>query len=80
MKDAPESNGRREFLATSGKYLLLTGAAAVAWESILAGRPEAAPNYNAVDHWWAMTIDIEKCIGCGNCVRWDTGSRKSTAL
>ena len=21
------------------------------------------------DHWWAMMIDIEKCIGCGNCVR-----------
>lgn len=69
MNEKPESNGRREFLATSGKYLLLTGAAAVAWDSILAGRPEAAPNYKAVDHWWAMTIDIEKCIGCGNCVR-----------
>jgi Fe-S-cluster-containing dehydrogenase component len=21
------------------------------------------------EHYWAMTIDIEKCIGCGNCVR-----------
>ena len=20
-------------------------------------------------HWWAMIIDPEKCIGCGNCVR-----------
>ena len=21
------------------------------------------------DHWWGMIIDIDKCIGCGNCVR-----------
>ena len=21
------------------------------------------------DHWWGMFIDIDKCIGCGNCVR-----------
>ena len=34
------------------------------------GRPETAPNYDAdrplVGRW---SIDIEKCIGCGNCVR-----------
>ena len=60
---------RREFLETGGKYLLLTAASSQAIEAVLAGTPEAAPNYHTADHWWAMAIDIEKCIGCGNCVR-----------
>jgi Fe-S-cluster-containing dehydrogenase component len=21
------------------------------------------------EHWWGMLVDIDKCIGCGNCVR-----------
>ena len=60
---------RRRFLVDSGKFLLLTGAAARAFDFVRAGEPQAAPNYKLTDHWWAMTIDIEKCIGCGNCVR-----------
>ena len=60
---------RREFLLQSSKCLLLTGAAATAFDSVLAGTPEAAPNYAMSEHWWAMAIDVEKCIGCGNCVR-----------
>ena len=39
----------------------------MAWEHILAGQPEQAPNYRTTDHWWAMTIDIDKRIGSGNC-------------
>ena len=54
---------------TRRKVLMLLPAAAVAWEYVLAGTPEAAPNYNRTQHWWAMLIDITKCIGCGNCVR-----------
>jgi len=50
-------------------FLSLTGAAAVAWEYLLAGKPEDSPNYKVAEHWWAMLIDISKCIGCGNCVR-----------
>ena len=50
-------------------FITLTGAAAVAWENVLAGAPEDSPNYKITDHWWAMLIDIDKCIGCGNCVR-----------
>ena len=45
------------------------GAATKAWDFILAGTPEAAPGYEVTRHWWAFYIDIEKCIGCGNCVR-----------
>lgn len=60
---------RRRFLLSAGKFIVLTGAARSAIEYVLAGTPEQAPSYKTSDHWWAMTIDIEKCIGCGNCVR-----------
>ncbi len=34
-----------------------------------AGEPDRAPNYTMSDHWWAMVIDVETCIGCGTvCV------------
>jgi tetrathionate reductase subunit B len=49
--------------------LLLLPAAAVAWKHVLAGTPEASPNYTMSQHWWSMLIDLPKCIGCGNCVR-----------
>lgn len=54
---------------TRRQLLILLPATAAAWESILAGTPEASPNYTATEHWWGMLIDISKCIGCGNCVR-----------
>ena len=60
---------RRAFLQDAGKFILLTGAATLAWDYVVAGAPEQAPNYTATDHWWGMTIDIDKCIGSGNCVR-----------
>jgi tetrathionate reductase subunit B len=59
---------RRTFLMASGKLFALTGAAALAWDHVIAGTPELAPNYRTTDHWWAMIVDIEKCIGCGKCV------------
>jgi Fe-S-cluster-containing dehydrogenase component len=60
---------RRQFLLGTGRLLVLTGAASVAWDAIVEGQPETAPNYTMTDHWWGMVIDIEKCIGCGQCVR-----------
>ncbi|MBI2840999.1 MAG: 4Fe-4S dicluster domain-containing protein [Acidobacteria bacterium] len=60
---------RREFLLQTGKLLILTSSAAAALEYVLAGTPEEAPGYTVADHYWAMMIDIEKCIGCGNCAR-----------
>jgi Fe-S-cluster-containing dehydrogenase component len=54
---------------TRRQLLILLPAAAVAWEHVLAGTPENAPNYKAAEHWWGMLIDITKCIGCGSCVR-----------
>ena len=50
---------RRTFLGQTGKLLVLTASAAIAWEHVLAGRPEEAPNYKATDHWWGMAVDIE---------------------
>ena len=59
---------RRQFLADATKFLLLTGAAGQAWAFVAEGRPQDAPDYDIARHWWAMFIDIEKCIGCGRCV------------
>src|SRR4026209_591400 len=60
---------RRTFLRDGSKYILLTGAASLARDYVLAQVPQSAPNYTATDHWWGMIIDIDKCIGSGNCVR-----------
>src|SRR5215472_2179607 len=37
---------------TRRQLLILLPAAAVAWDYILAGTPEASPNYNMAEHWW----------------------------
>ena len=60
---------RRDFLVLGGKMFVMTGIAAAALEHVIAGTPEKAATYNTADHWWAMLIDIEKCVGSGHCVR-----------
>jgi len=62
-------NSRREFIMVGGKLLFMTAATAAALEHVMAGTPEKVETYKAAEHWWALLIDIEKCIGCGNCVR-----------
>jgi Fe-S-cluster-containing dehydrogenase component len=61
---------RREFIDGLTKLVLLTPAAA-AGLNLVEGEVHAATveKYRAADHWWGMTIDLSKCIGCGNCVR-----------
>jgi tetrathionate reductase subunit B len=60
---------RREWLAGAAKLLVLTPAAAAfldRGEGVQAASPD---KYQMAEHYWAMLIDIDKCIGCGNCVR-----------
>ena len=41
---------RREMLTNSGKFILLTSAAATAWKSVLSVKAEAEHNYAATEH------------------------------
>ncbi len=56
-------------MITRRKMLVLLPAAAVAWKFVLSGTPAEAPGYDRSQHWWGMLLDIDKCIGCGSCVR-----------
>lgn len=60
---------RRELLADTGKLLILTAAAARVFDHVAAGDLAAAERIGTGDHCWGMAIDIDRCIGCGNCVR-----------
>jgi tetrathionate reductase subunit B len=67
------SLSRREILDQAACFIVLTGAAAAALDAmdgaVSADATPAPDSYKMADHWWGMMIDIEKCIGCGNCVR-----------
>jgi tetrathionate reductase subunit B len=60
---------RRSFIFVGSKLLLMTAATSAALEHVLAGTPDRVDTYRDADHWWALLIDVEKCIGCGTCVR-----------
>jgi len=59
---------RRDFLGTTKKLLLLTPAAAAFLAELSGEEAKLDSGYRLADHYWAMSIDIDKCIGCGNCV------------
>ncbi|MGZ6970906.1 MAG: 4Fe-4S binding protein, partial [Thermoanaerobaculia bacterium] len=59
---------RRDFVLTAGKLLVLTAPAAAYLEAVETGKAEE-PAYKNTEHYWGMIVDVEKCIGCGNCVR-----------
>jgi len=71
MSQPSHDTNRREMLLDLGKFIILSGAARVALQTMNGESvPEAqVDTYNAAEHWWGMTIDISKCIGCGNCVK-----------
>ena len=58
---------RRDLFKIGGKILVLASTGA-SLEQILGAAP-APEAYRQADHWWGMIIDIDKCIGCGSCVR-----------
>jgi Fe-S-cluster-containing dehydrogenase component len=58
---------RRDLFQIGGKLLVLASAGATLEQIVGAEAPSDA--YRMADHWWGMIIDIDKCIGCGNCVR-----------
>jgi tetrathionate reductase subunit B len=60
---------RRELLGEAKKLLVVTPAAAAFLENLWGAEPAPDSKYVMADHYWAMVIDIEKCIGCGSCVR-----------
>ncbi|MEZ5356007.1 MAG: 4Fe-4S dicluster domain-containing protein [Bryobacteraceae bacterium] len=62
-------DSRREFLTDATKFLLTTGAAAAALDVMNGVASADTARYDAFEHWWGMTIDVDKCVGCGNCVR-----------
>src|ERR1041385_1471246 len=58
---------RRDLIQIGGKLLVLASVGATLEQITGAEAPSDA--YKMADHWWGMIIDIDKCIGCGNCVR-----------
>ena len=58
---------RRDLFTIGGKLLVLASVGATLEQITGAAPPSDA--YKMADHWWGMIIDIDKCIGCGNCVR-----------
>src|SRR5579862_5448116 len=58
---------RRNLFQIGGKLLVLASVGATLEQITGASPPSDA--YHMADHWWGMIIDIDKCIGCGNCVR-----------
>ena len=56
-------------MITRRHLLVLLPAAAIGWKYVLAGTPAESPNFKKATNWYGMLLDIEKCIGCGNCVR-----------
>ena len=60
---------RRDLVQNVSKLLAVTPAAAAFLAYMKGETVEMAPKYKMADHYWAMSIDISECIGCGNCVR-----------
>jgi Fe-S-cluster-containing dehydrogenase component len=51
------------------RLLIVTPAAAAFIDRLNGDEAASTGKYEMAAHYWAMLIDIDKCIGCGNCVR-----------
>lgn len=60
---------RREVLKGAGLLLILGSAGSPEPQTAPAGAETGQGGYDPFRHRWGMTIDIDRCIGCGNCVR-----------
>jgi Fe-S-cluster-containing dehydrogenase component len=58
---------RRDLIQIGGKILVLASTGATLAQ--IMGAEPAPEAYRMADHWWGMIVDIDRCIGCGNCVR-----------
>jgi len=64
---------RRAAAGLSGvAVVILTGEEAYVWGSAFQEAPQGAPapvSYDPTKHHYVYLVDIDKCIGCGSCVR-----------
>src|SRR3954466_411821 len=65
--DMTQDLTRRNMFEIGGEILIIATVGASLAQ--IAGAEEPPDSYKTADHWWGMIIDIDKCIGCGNCVR-----------
>jgi tetrathionate reductase subunit B len=75
MSEESSKPTRAEFLKSAGRSIVLIGLGAAGYGAFLrveeqVTKPQAKthPSGYPRSPWYAMAIDIEKCIGCGKCV------------
>ena len=58
---------RRDLFEQVTKFIVMSGAAAAVFDESTGAVSADAPanEYKMADHWWGMTIDIERCTGGG---------------
>ncbi|MHC5063794.1 MAG: 4Fe-4S dicluster domain-containing protein [Planctomycetota bacterium] len=64
---------RREFLRCAGEkvssFALMAAAGGGVVKAVCGQAPSGESDYDPTKHSYAYVVDIDKCIGCGSCVR-----------
>ena len=72
MKPTLETLSRRQFMKVAVKFMMILASIQSGlffWAPRKARGATALPEgYKPDDHKWCISIDVEKCIGCGRCV------------